>query len=405
MTSPVDTSVKHFFSTMLGAPVLSGTAGSGIAWLDALLVNGFDTKTVSSLTVASGVATVVFTGAHSSIIDSVILVAGVSGGPAGFAGLNGEQKVTARPLPTSLTFATALPDGTYTGTINIKMAPLGWAKVFAGTNEAVYKSTDPMAHGMFLRVIDTAAQSMRVIGYESMSAIDTGTGLFPTTAIFNGGGYWHKSGAASASAVGWAFFGDARTFFHSIRVNSVAGTGFDMGTIRGFGDPIVLRPSGDVFSTFMNASYQASVFDTTGCLGNNVIANTMMPREYVGLGSAIWSGAQHWGGGTLGNVYSGVTPVHGAFPNQRDGAMYLGRKYFATTATAIPRADMPGIAMCLQSGLWDFFRTGDRAPGTGYLTGRNLVAVTCAGSNIAMNNGSTSGNTGIAFVDVTGPWR
>ncbi|EPD32955.1 hypothetical protein HMPREF9701_06413, partial [Delftia acidovorans CCUG 274B] len=56
MASPVDTSVKHFLSSMTGAPVLSGTVGSMIALLDALLVTGFDTKTLTSLTVVGGVA-------------------------------------------------------------------------------------------------------------------------------------------------------------------------------------------------------------------------------------------------------------------------------------------------------------------------------------------------------------
>ena len=90
MTSVVDTSVKHFHSAMVGAPILNGQAGSMIALLNACLKDGFDIKVATSLTVDSGVATLAFTGSHSATVESVVLVAGSS-----VADLNGEQKITA----------------------------------------------------------------------------------------------------------------------------------------------------------------------------------------------------------------------------------------------------------------------------------------------------------------------
>ncbi len=405
MASPVDTSVKHFLSTMAGAPVLSGTVGSGIAWLDALLVNGFDTKTLSSLTVAGGVATAAFTGSHSAILDSVIAVAGVSGGPSGFAGLNGEQKVTGRPTANTLTFATALADGTYTGTITIKIAPLGFTKPFSKTNVAVYKSSDPASNGMFLRVDDSNAQSMRVIGYELMTDVDTGTGLFPLTALINGGVYWHKSVLASAAAVGWALAGDGRTFYHSIRSGSSSSAANDIGSLWGFGDLVALRP-GDAYASFLAGSYNSPTASVDGCLGNNEQTQTVVSRGFAGLGSSVIGAVQHWGGFTSVKSYSGVTGIHGSFPNRVDGAMYMARKFWSPATPVEPRGELPGISHVLQSGLWDYFKTGDRAPGVGLLVGRNLAAVTSAGSaGTGKSTASTSGNTGIIFLDVTGPWR
>ena len=49
-----DTTVKHFDSTMTGAPTLANVAGNLLAVLDACLVDGFGLKTVDSLVVASG---------------------------------------------------------------------------------------------------------------------------------------------------------------------------------------------------------------------------------------------------------------------------------------------------------------------------------------------------------------
>jgi hypothetical protein len=210
MTSVVDTSVKFFTSQMSGAPALPGVAGALIALLDACAKDGFDLKTLTSLTVAGGVATAAYTGTHSAMVDAVVLIAGVTGGPSGWAGLNGEQKITGKPGAASVTFATNLPDGIYTGTITMKMAPLGFAKPFSGVNLAAYRSLDPMSTGMYLRVDDTAAQTARVFGCESMSDINTYAGQFPTNAQMAGGGYWGKSSVANSVPVQWALIGDSR---------------------------------------------------------------------------------------------------------------------------------------------------------------------------------------------------
>lgn len=391
---------------MINAPVVNGVVGAGIAWLDALLVTGFDTKALTSLVVAGGVATATFSGTHSAITDSVIAVSGVTGGPTGFANLNGEQKVTGRPLPTTLTFATAVPDGTYTGTISIKMAPAGWTKVFSGTNKAVYKSSDPASSGALLRVDDTNAQVMRVVGYESMSDIDTGTGSFPLAGQISGGGYWAKSNVASSAATAWAFVADGRLFYHAIQTGYSQTVAQQISPIRAFGDPIALRPSGDAYAALLAVGNSATASDVAGCLGSNANGLAYSPRTYSGLGSAVAHFAYNWGvGGIGGTYYSGVTvSLHGAFPNPIDGALYLGKKYAVQSGTTNPRADLPGFYAGLQSGLWDSFKLGDKTPGSGALTGRNLLALTCAVTS-ATTAASSSANTGIAFIDVTGPWR
>lgn len=403
MASVVDTSVKHFLSTMANAPVLNGTAGSLIALLDALLVNGFDTKAVTSLTVSGGVAQANFSGSFSGITDSVIVVAGVTGGATA---LNGEQKITAVGAG-YVRFATAVADGTASGTISIKMAPAGWTKAFSGTNLAAYKSADPASVGHYLRVDDTNAQFARVVGYESMSDVNTGTGPFPTAAQMSGGGYWPKSIISDSTAVAWSLAADARLFYLSTQPGSSSNSLWQIGNVRSFGEPIALRPSGDAFSTILNystSSATASMYDA--CMAGTVQSRIASPRNHTGLGSAVLQDLFTWGGssGSISN-YSGIESSHGPFPNPVDGALYLLKKRVtAGSVVSSPRADVPGLYHIPQSGVWDTIRSGDRLPGTGGLAGRWLVAFHGATST-SFNTVSTSPNTAVAAVDVTGPWR
>lgn len=402
MASVVDTSVKWFTSQMSGAPVLSGVAGSKVALLDACTRDGFDLKTISSLTVVGGVATAAYTGTHSSMVDSVVLLAGISGGPAGWAGMNGEQKVTGKPSAASVTFATNLPDGTYTGSITMKMAPLGFATPFTGTNVRVYKSSDPASTGMCLRVDDTGTTSARVVGYESMSSIDAGIGPFPTPVQMSGGGYWPKSNVASSTAVPWFLIGDGRAFYLWVAPQAATNASFTSGWVRGFGDMVVLRPGGDAYACALNYSANsvvANMYDGVfGGYGSTVLARTAFPRSFTGLGSGTLTSLQPYIGS--GSLVSGVDTTLGPFPSKVDGQLKLS-PIFATESVE-PRVELPGVYSVPQTQVYDSFKHMDSAPVTGALAGRKLVAMQIGNSSLGASPGS--GNTGALFVDVTGPW-
>ncbi len=404
MTSPVDTSVKYFASTMTGAPVLSGTAGTLIALLDACLKDGFDTKTLTSLVALGGVMTATFTGTHSSQIDTVVLVAGVTGGPTGFAGANGEQKVTARPLATTATWATTLPDGTYTGTITMKMAPAGYTKPFSGTNLAAYKSGDVTSTGFCLRIDDTGTTSCRVVGYESMSDINTGVGPFPTAAQMSGGGYWCKSQNANSTAVAWSLFTNGKIFYINIQPGSSTNAANQSAPSRCFGDLTPYKPGGDAYACVLNYSATSviqNMFEASASGSNE--AQFAAPRDYTGLGSAVLNKIFPFLLATQSAHYSGVTTGLGAFPSPVDGGLWLSQKFFASSALVVPRALMPGILHCMQTGAWDVFKQGDRTPGSGSLAGRTLIAASNS-ANSSLGTASNSAGTGIVFFDATGPW-
>lgn len=191
------TSVKYFHSELPGAPVLSGTAGSRIAVLDACLVNGWGLLTASGVSVAGGVATATFTASHSFEPLSVILVAGAS-----VPAINGEQRVTSTASLSISWPAPGVADGPVSGTITIKLAPAGWVKM-SGTNKAAYKSGNVSASGCWLQIDDTGAQLARLRAYDAMTDVNTGTGPTPTDAQQSGGLYMSCSSTATTAARKW----------------------------------------------------------------------------------------------------------------------------------------------------------------------------------------------------------
>lgn len=406
MTSPVDTSVKFFTNTMVNAPVLNGVAGSLVALLDAVLKDGFDTKTLVSLVAAGGVMTATYSGAHSSALDTVVLIAGVTGGPSGWAGANGEQKVTAAPTATTRTWATALPDGTYTGTITMKMAPLGWLKPFTGTNKGAYKSADITANPALLRVDDSNAQFARVVGYVTMSDIDTGTEPFPSVAQMSGGGYWCKSSAANSFTTQWVIWGDAKMFYFFNAPGYASAFANTIGVTRCFGDPVAYKPSGDPYCTVLNYSNTATAVNQWdgGLDTQSNVLQFATPRNHTGLGSsALYIKNPQSGNATLA---SGVDTTLGAYPSaQVDGALRLSKLHLiANNTNNGPRAEFPGVYHAPHTGVVDTFKTFDTVPGGFEITGRQLMAVNNT-NNTAFNTALTSANAGSFFFDKTGPWR
>ncbi|MFV0678654.1 hypothetical protein [Variovorax sp. tm] len=404
MASVVDTSVKNFNSTMSGAPALSGTAGTLIALLDAVLVNGFDVKTASGLTVAGGVASMPFTGSHSAQLDSVISISGITGT---YASLNGEQKVTAVGAGV-VRFATNLPDGTASGTISFKMAPAGWERVYAATNKAVYRSLDPASTKMLLRVDDSGTTLARMVGYEAMTDVDTGVGPFPTAAQISGGGYWGKSVLATGAAVPWAIHADARLFYFSPLLGYPSATVNLGGVTRFFGDIVPNKPGGDSYACGLccsainsaNTAADGSVF----CGG--VVSGTAFPRAYTGLGSSILQIIYPYIGNQAGSsTASGKDTLLGPFPSAIDGSLQLSKKYVNGGGTPAPRGEMPGAYHVPQSLVFDTFKQFDKVPGAGLLAGRVLQAVSCLDTATAPVSAASSSNCGIAFIDITGPWR
>jgi hypothetical protein len=386
-----DTTVKFIHSAMPGAPVLSGTAGAMIAVLDACLINGFGTGTVDTLVISSGVATVTRSGGHPFDVDAVAVIAGatVSGGT-----VNGEHRVLS-VTATAYTFdATGFPDQTATGTITHKIAPLGWASPFTGANLSTYKSTDVAATGCLLRVDDTGTQSARVVGYESMTDVNTGAGPFPSAAQYSGGAWLAKSQTADATARPWVLVGDGRTFY--VWVNYLSGGE----ATQGFGD-ILPTKSGDAYACMLAAG--AATYSSTGnpndlsqISQSSTALPQWMPRTVSGLGSAIpcARNANVPTGGSSGTFCSGYASVGlMGYPNPADGGLYVSPITVGDYGASPPsfRGTMPGLLFCPQAVGSSVFSNRDRVTGVSGLAGKAVRALTNYYS--------------VMFIDVTGPWR
>lgn len=375
---------------MPGAPVLTRAAGSLIALLD-VLVNGWGLQTATSVVVAGGFATATFATDHAAAPHAVVLVAGVTGT---LVGLNGEQKITS-VAPNTIRWATAEADGTATGTITVKMASAGWNKPFSGTNLAVYKSASPAANGQYLRVADTTAGYARATGYENMTAVSTGTGLFPSAAQVNGGYYWGKTSMTSGSdPVPWAFASDGRMLYVFTLTESSPGSpdyGVPFSMI--FGDMVPEVASGDPFATLIFGSQTSADVPNYAVdfALNNTSPNTMhaTPRASGGLGAS-----------TRGMVLPLAGEITGSpiLPNPVSGAINASALYYQDNNALFRRARLPGI----------FRSTGSKAENLMIPTFGVLGGVGPQHAYLYVPVASYGGATAdlrAGLVDLTGPWR
>lgn len=389
-------SVSYITHTMRGAPQIRGNApGSLIDALDCVLVTGWGLAAPASVTVESGTATATFSGSTPWEVGAVIEIAG--GTPAGLAGKSRVVNVVGN----TMTFATTAPDGAYSGSIGIKYAGAGWEKVFGGTNKAVYRSTDVTGSRFYLRVDDSNGLYARVRGYEAMTDIDTGTGLFPLDSQFSGGGYWHKADTSNATAIPYLLVADAKLLLQAM-CPGVAISGNSIATaVYGFGEGVALNPAGDAFASLLSASGSATYYMYYGGLSgaagySSTDGASFFARGWQGLGGAVYARPVPEGGSTV--VLSGDDSTLGVAPGRVDGAIRMARMLLKDQATNDLRCVVPGchfVPQVLGNALFPTpFALTD---GAGTLAGRKLATVPVG--NIATSR------SGTAFVDVTGPWR
>ncbi len=174
------TDVKFFSNENTGAPQLENTWGCLIDVLDACLVDGFGSQTVSTLTASSTTVTATFGSVHNFKQHQVVKING-----ANQAEYNGEHRILEVPNTNSITFQLAAAPSvtTATGAITCSLPALGWEKKYSGVNKAVYKGQNGL-DPMFLRVdaslpdgyTTTWAKSAKITVSDSMTDIDTFNG-------------------------------------------------------------------------------------------------------------------------------------------------------------------------------------------------------------------------------------
>lgn len=384
--------IYTFDSAMTGSPVLSGTAGALRAVLKACLVDGFGAGAVATLTVASGIATATFAGAHPYRIGTIAQISGATP-----AELNGQKRILSTGA-SSVTFdAAGIADGAATGTITHKVSASGWQELFAGslTNVLCLKPTVVEASGCVLRIDDAYTTNARVRAYEAMTDAATGVGPTPLESQMSGGLYWPKSNAADATARAWYLVADERAMYLAV---DPAGT--DRFTMLFAGDIASLK-SGDAYGYLItgNQADQTNISTVpNGCVGyshRSARTGAYLVRSHTGIGQSIAAqriGAHH--NGTTTDSYAGVAGYSlGTYPNGPNNGLLTGA--LEVFALGI-RGTLPGLLHPVQD-MSGSFPSGSIVDGTNDLAGRRLMAI-----RTAPPAGSVTAGT--VFLDITGPW-
>lgn len=320
--------VRLYKSTDASAPTLSGTAGSLVTVLDAILVNGYGSQTAA-----------------------------------------------------------------------------GWTKPYSGTNKAAYRlSTAAGNTGMYLNVDDSAAgtggaKEAHMTGYQTMTALATGTGQFPTSAQLNlgaspaGSVVCRKSNTADSTARAWWCIADATCFYLFVETgdstNPVACKSFFFGDIFSYAssDPYKCLIIGRNNQNSTSPNLEAfSWLTATGKLVNP-IAGHFMASSQAGVGTSLPVGKHSdvvkagydtgneppASGTTTGSTANGITTVSTAAfvnPNPTDGGLFLAPIWVHHTRGV--RGYMKGLWLPCQ------FRPlnhGDTVAGTGAMAGKTFLAL------------------------------
>lgn len=277
---------------------------------------------------------------------------------------------------------------------------LGWGIAYTGTNARSYRAASGVRH--YLDVDDNApdgtalGRNARVRGYETMTALATGTNLFPTAAQVTTAVGIVKSTATGATARPWILIGDAKTFYffcESAGTDPPNLTSHTWTSAFYFGE-ILSGLTGDGYRSIIAFQDVSSTVVTAGmqAYGTIVVTGTtaarqFMPRTYTGAGSAIWVNS-------LGHFLNSAATLdvgNFTFPNSVDGGLYLNAVNVyerGSGASAVAASGNAGIRGRLRGCYQTLYNTTgyndqDTFTGVGDFAGKTFIAIKCAGGMIA----------------------
>lgn len=381
--------IKYYASTQANTPTIGNNWGDLTSLLDALLVNGYNLKTVASITRSGSTATATVSAGHSYHVGAIVKVEGVNE-----AEYNGEVEVLTADSTTFTYEVSGSPASPATGTISAKIAPLGF-EIYKtdGAHKRAYRSQDPASSKPVLLVnagakgtnpagntyTSTWAKWANVGIVEDMTDINTIVGAqapydpaYPTR-NWDGGGntnqygwakwYWTGSGAnageASVDSGGarhWALVGDGRSFYLWLGRTGSSGL-----ASYGFGEQKPFKAAdGKAQAWLMADSWQVTITafssQTIGAYGSFGAAGSGHARGYGGGGATgkwllnSFDGLNQGQGMSLAGLagYTGTGVSGGAaflpLPNGPDYALWLHQPIYTREDTGHIRGVMPGLA-------------------------------------------------------------
>jgi len=358
---------RVYRSTDFGAPNLQGQAQKMVDLLQAVLVDGYGTQTLSANALTSSGTTCTFSTpiAHGWVGTAKVTIAGAT--PSAY---NGEFSATVvNPTTVSYTALSAPGSSPATGTITVKQAGAGWTKPaeLTGVNKAAFKQGTGSS-GFYLRVDDTNPTYSIVRGYETMSDPDTGTGLFPTATQQPTGEYFVKSASNDTVSRPWMIVANEGFFILYIDTNSGAGA---QSNIHFFGDIASYIP-GDLTKAIIKAG-TGTTFSSIANSPNAALTSTFvgayLSRPYSQIAGAVTMSlfTDHVKGGG-GNFGAGGMP----YPNPADNGVYLSKLWVGESGTGTLRGEIPGVWSPLHNAPFAHLEVFN---GIGDLAGKTFQAV------------------------------
>jgi hypothetical protein len=294
----------------------------------------------------------------------------------------------------------------------------GWTKPYTATNKAVFRNSSSTGTGFYLDVDDSApatAKEARVRGYETMSAVATGTGPFPTVAQMTSGLFVRKSTTADSTARPWYILADETVFY--LFVESGDYTAPTRTTAFCFGDFYSFKTSdayrcmiiGRIFENSGNANAEAFP-SVVGVTSSVQMLGVTTSGHYIARGTAGSGGSIAFGvhgdavssGHYATNIASmGHSAVGGAdatygmsYPNPADNGVYMAPAYIHHNnglrgymkGLWIPCHDMP-------------LGHGDTFSGTGAMSAKSFLCV-----QMLYNLDNNSTKTSECFLETSNTW-
>ncbi|KKW79054.1 hypothetical protein AAV96_09140 [Acinetobacter sp. AG1] len=260
------TDIKYYVHTNTNAPQLTNNFGCMIDVLDACLVNGFGSQTVSTLTASGTTVTATFGSAHNFMQYQVIKIAGATQ-----TEYNGEFRILTVPNANSITFQLAATPSvnTATGTISCSLPALGWLKPYSGTGKAAYRSANTLlASRPYLRVVDaldaaytsTYAKYAKVGIVEDMTGIDAMSGVQAPYDIANPDKNWVGTGSGTSGVNGWArwYYAASNSVSGGLVNSQTPAAGNRQWILVGNGDYFYIIPTTTVTSATVNTQHASA---------------------------------------------------------------------------------------------------------------------------------------------------
>lgn len=289
----------------------------------------------------------------------------------------------------------------------------GWTKDYASiTLRAAYRQ-GAGGRGHYFYLDDSGGVAARCCGYESMSSIDAGTGMFPNGQV--GLLYMHKHDGAAGTR-GWLLLANEATFHfitqYDTQATWVASSFTSFGKIKSFfqndvfdtmliaarlatqtsgsGNPNSANATGDIWTQYGSACWLYTL------RGDILLPGHYMARRWHGIGSSLNFGKgstsiiedsfsvqqmYNVGWNKLGYPSAAYTT-----PNPPDGSLYI------SPLTVLESGGIRGTI----PGMWNhrfgqfFMQHGDTLDGTGEHAGRRFMAV--------------NGWYGAAFLEISDTW-